>query len=74
MQNFRRDDLFVGIDLGTTNSVIATCSLVNGLIKTPVKNVERFGEINPKTGKGTQRRRDALLPLCLLYGNNCRRL
>ena len=67
MQNFRRDDLFVGIDLGTTNSVIATCSLVNGLIKTPVKNVERFGEINPKTGKGTQRLRDALLPSYVSY-------
>ncbi len=56
----RHNDLCVGIDLGTTNSVIATVAARGNLLDTPVKSVSRMSE----TGS---RRNDPLLPSYVSY-------
>ena len=66
MRNFQHNDLCVGIDLGTTNSALATISVVNGKIKSPVRNIQRFGEMNTMTGRPT-RSSNYLLPSCVYY-------
>ncbi len=66
MANFEHNDLCVGIDLGTTNSALATINVVNGKINSPVRNVQRFSEINSLTGRPT-RSTNALLPSCVYY-------
>lgn len=55
------NSLCVAIDLGTTNSLIATCRFENGKISTPVKKVSRI--INPQGVK----RNDSLLPSAVYY-------
>ena len=53
--------LCVGIDLGTTNSLIASCRCENGKINTPVKMTARIVD-----SRGTKRN-DSLLPSCIYY-------
>lgn len=55
------NSLCIGIDLGTTNSLIASCREENGKIKTPVKMVSRVVD-----SRGTKRN-DMLLPSCIYY-------
>lgn len=55
------NSLCVGIDLGTTNSLIASCRCENGKINTPVKMVARMVD-----SRGTKRN-DSLLPSCVYY-------
>ena len=59
-----QNTLCVGIDLGTTNSLIATCRYANGKIITPVKKVARAVD-----GKGVKRN-DELLPSFVYYPQN----
>lgn len=66
MKTFEHNDLCVGIDLGTTNSALATINIVNGKINSPVRNIQRFSEINSITGRPT-RTTNALLPSCVYY-------
>ena len=40
------NDLYMGIDLGTTNSVAAIVSTQNGRIDTPVKEVSRCTDLS----------------------------
>ncbi len=55
------NSLCIGIDLGTTNSLIASCRTENGKINTPVKMVSRIVDT-----RGTKRN-DSLLPSCVYY-------
>lgn len=55
------NSLCVGIDLGTTNSLIASCRCENGKINTPVKMTARIVD-----SRGTKRN-DSLLPSCIYY-------
>jgi len=66
MADFEHNDLCVGIDLGTTNSALATVNVVNGKINSPVRNIQRFSDINNMTGRPS-RRTDPLLPSCVYY-------
>jgi len=59
-----QNTLCVGIDLGTTNSLIATCRYENGKISTPVKKVARAID-----NKGVKRN-DELLPSFVYYPQN----
>ena len=55
MADFEHNDLCVGIDLGTTNSALATINVVNGKINSPVRNIQRFSDINNMTGRPSRR-------------------
>lgn len=60
-------DLCVGIDLGTTNSVIATCNVDGSRIETPVSRIERYVDMN---ARGNVRRESReLLPSCVYYAD-----
>ena len=47
----KHNDLCVGIDLGTTNSVIATCFQEGKVLNTPVSKIERFTEFGTRTNR-----------------------
>ncbi|MCI8810189.1 MAG: Hsp70 family protein [Oscillibacter sp.] len=61
------NDLCVGIDLGTTNSVIATCSESGGRIETPVSRVERY--IDMGSNNNARKASRELLPSCVYYAD-----
>lgn len=61
----KHNDLCVGIDLGTTNSVIATCFQEGKVLNTPVSKIERFTEFGTRTNRKTGR--DELLPSFVYY-------
>lgn len=61
----KHSDLCVGIDLGTTNSVIATCSLDGSHIKTPVSRIERYTDMGSRDNIRKESR--DLLPSCVYY-------
>lgn len=62
----KHSDLCVGIDLGTTNSVIATCSLDGSRIETPVSRIERYMDIGSHS---TRKESRDLLPSCVYYSD-----
>jgi molecular chaperone DnaK (HSP70) len=60
------NSLCVGIDLGTTNSVIATCQLTDtGKLRAPVSKIEMLTEIGARNAR--RRERQSLLPSCVYY-------
>ncbi|MDE7244665.1 MAG: Hsp70 family protein [Oscillospiraceae bacterium] len=61
------NDLCVGIDLGTTNSVIATCSLDGSRIETPVSRIERYEDMS--SGNNYRKSSRDLLPSCVYYAD-----
>ena len=61
MSELSRNELCVGIDLGTSNSLIATCKKDGDKLYTPVKSVDR------KTDAKGGRRSDRLLPSYVYY-------
>ncbi len=64
----KHNDLCVGIDLGTTNSVIATCFVDKdngGEVNATVSSIERYVEIIGKDNWRTER--GELLPSCVYY-------
>lgn len=65
MNEFVHNDICVGIDLGTTNSLIATCRIDNGKIQTPVKKVKRY--VDAISGGNKTYANGELLPSCVYY-------
>ena len=61
MSELSRNELCVGIDLGTSNSLIATCKKDGDKLYTPVKSVDR------KTDAKGGRKSDRLLPSYVFY-------
>jgi len=61
----KHNSLCVGIDLGTTNSVIATCSVENGMINTPVSRIDRCKDIGNRDNRRIES--SELLPSCVYY-------
>ena len=62
----QHNDLCVGIDLGTTNSVIATCMVSNNKVETPVSRIERYTDM----GSGNFRKESSeLLPSYVFYAD-----
>lgn len=58
------NDLYMGIDLGTTNSVAAIVSTQNGRIDTPVKEVSRCTDLSRRQPRTARR---PLLPSAVAY-------
>lgn len=58
------NSLCVGIDLGTTNSAVATCRVDNGKLHTPVRKVARAVD-----ARGSKRNSE-LLPSCVWYSRS----
>ena len=66
----KQNDLCIGIDLGTTNSVAATVQVrENGEIRTPVSKIERYKELSSVNGY-KQRDKSELLPSVVYYPEN----
>lgn len=63
----QHNDLCVGIDLGTTNSVIATCSMDGSRIETPVSRIERYTDMSSRNN--TRKESRELLPSCVYYAD-----
>lgn len=63
----QHSDLCVGIDLGTTNSVIATCSVDGDRIETPVSRIERYTDMSSRNN--TRKESRELLPSCVYYAD-----
>lgn len=61
----KHSDLCVGIDLGTTNSVIATCTVDGDRIETPVSRIERYTDMSNRNNARRESRE--LLPSCVYY-------
>lgn len=61
----KHNDLCVGIDLGTTNSVIATCSTDMKRIETPICRIERYTDMSSRNNARKESRE--LLPSCVYY-------
>lgn len=61
----KHNDLCVGIDLGTTNSVIATCSTDMERIETPICRIERYTDMSSRNNARKESRE--LLPSCVYY-------
>lgn len=59
-----QNELYLGIDLGTTNSVAATVSTTSDKIYTPVSEIYRCTDLSPRR---TKRERRALLPSNVAY-------
>lgn len=56
----QHSDLCVGIDLGTTNSVIATCGMLGNKLTIQTHSIDRF------VNNGLKEHRE-LLPSCVYY-------
>lgn len=66
----KHNDLCIGIDLGTTNSVVATVrEQGNGEIKTPLVKIERYTDISNSNGRQI-REKSELLPSVVYYPDN----
>lgn len=63
----QHSDLCVGIDLGTTNSVIATCFVDGDRIETPVSKIERYTDMSNRSN--TRKEKGELLPSCVYYAD-----
>ena len=61
-------ELFVGIDLGTTNSAVATVEIQNGRLMTPILKTERPTKMLSRNRMKSERA--TLLPSCVLYNEN----
>ena len=64
MSIFEHSDYCVGIDLGTTNSAIATCAVRDGKIKSVVTKTRRI--VDAYSGRD-ETEQYAVLPSCVYY-------
>lgn len=64
MSTFEHSDYCVGIDLGTTNSAIATCAVRDGKIKSVVTKTRRI--VDAYSGRD-ETEQYAVLPSCVYY-------